>query len=113
MNWLLCHLIGDFIIQNDYMAQNKKHSDLHCFIHIVTYMLPFLFIHLAWWQLLAIAIQHYILDRTMIVGWIMDIKGSKLFREQLHPWSWIITDNILHILWVAFIVWIPTCTIFK
>jgi len=99
-------LIGDYLIQNDWMAQNKKKSDFHCSIHVITYLIPFLFCNFEWWQLLLIGVQHYILDRTMFVGWFMDIKGSKLFREQLHPWSWIITDNILHVLWIALVVWL-------
>lgn len=108
MHWIYAHLIGDYIIQNDFMALNKKKSDLHCSIHIITYMIPFLLCGLTWWQLLLIAIQHYIIDRTMFVEWFCKIKGSyKFLHGPLSPWSWVVTDNILHILWIAFIVWIP------
>jgi hypothetical protein len=109
MHWIFAHFIGDFLIQNDWMAQNKKKSDLHCTVHIITYMIPFLFCHLNWWQLFLIAAQHYAIDRTKFVGWFMEIKGSKQFRDgPLSPWSWVVVDNILHILWIAFVVWIPT-----
>jgi hypothetical protein len=111
MTWglFIAHLIGDYILQNDWMAQNKKKHSLHCAIHVATYMLPFLFCGLDWWQLLAIAVQHYVLDRTMFVGWFMEFKGSKQFRDgALAPWSWVVMDNILHILWIALVVWVGT-----
>lgn len=108
MHWIYAHLIGDYIIQNDYMAQNKKKSDWHCSVHVITYMIPFLLCGFTWWQLLLIAIQHYIIDRTKFVEWFMDIKGSHIFATNAcSPWSIIVTDNILHILWIAFVAWIP------
>lgn len=108
MHWVYAHLIGDYIIQNDWMAQNKKRSHLHCAVHVATYMLPFLLCGLAWWQLILIAGQHYLLDKTHFVGWFMEAKGSKQFRDgALSPWSWVVIDNILHILWIAFVAWLP------
>jgi hypothetical protein len=105
MHFIYAHLIGDYIIQNDWMAQNKKKSDLHCAIHVVTYMIPFLLCGLNWWQMLLIAAQHYHSDRTNFVGWFMEIKGSKMFRDgPLFPWSWVVVDNVIHILWMAFVV---------
>lgn len=109
MHWIFAHLIGDYIIQNDWMALNKKHSDLHCTVHVLTYMIPFLLCGMAWWQLLLIAIQHYIFDRTMIVGWFMEIKGSSKFRDGcMKPWSWVSVDNTIHVLWMAFVAWLPS-----
>jgi hypothetical protein len=108
MHWIYAHLIGDYIIQNDWMAMNKKKSRIHCIVHVSTYMLPFLLCGLNLWQFVAIALQHYLIDGTNFVGWFMGIKGSKQFRDgPLSPWSWVVIDNILHILWIAFIVWIP------
>jgi len=108
MHWIYAHLIGDYLIQWDDVAQNKKKSSWKCFLHVVTYMIPFLLCGLAWWQLLAIAVQHYIIDRTNFVSWFMDKKGSHIFATNVcFPWSQIVTDNILHILWMAFIVWLP------
>ena len=107
MHWIYAHLIGDYIIQNDWMAQNKKNSHLHCVVHIITYMIPFLLCNMVWWQLLLIAIQHYAIDKTKFVGWFMGIKGSSIFRDgPLSPWSWVVVDNVLHILWIAGVVWL-------
>jgi hypothetical protein len=108
MSPILAHFIGDFILQNDKMASNKKKSSLWCGIHVVCYMLPFLLCGLAWWQLLLIAAQHFAIDRTGFVLWFMKVKGQASFASgPCSPWSVIVVDNILHILWIAFIVWLP------
>jgi len=108
MHFIYAHLLGDYLFQNDRMAQNKKKSDLWCSIHVVCYMVPFIFCGLDWWQFLAIAIQHYAIDRTQFVMWFMKVKGQEQFATgPCSPWSIIVMDNILHILWIAFIVWIP------
>lgn len=108
MHWIYAHLIGDFILQNDWMALNKKKSSLHCSIHIGCYMVPFLLCGLMWWQLVLIAVQHFIQDRTNFVVWLMKIKGSDKFAEPpMAPWSIVVTDNILHICWMALVVWLP------
>jgi len=105
MHWIYAHLIGDFCFQNDWMALNKKKHWFPCLVHIVTYMIPFLFCGMKWWQLLAIALQHYLQDRSNFIMWFMKIKGSAVSSgPPCGPWSIILTDNIVHILWIAFIV---------
>lgn len=60
MGWLIAHLIGDYVFQNDWMARGKKESSWVGTVHVATYMIPFLFIGLSWWQLLLIAVQHWL-----------------------------------------------------
>jgi len=109
MHWIYAHLIGDYLLQNDWMAQNKKKKSWNCLVHIFTYMLPFLFCGMNWWQLVLIAIQHYLVDRTQFVVWLMETKGSTKFAyDACSPWSIIVTDNIIHILWLAFVAWLPS-----
>lgn len=108
MHWIYAHLIGDFIIQNDFMASGKKKSSLICLLHICTYMIPFLLCGLTWYQLVLIGVQHFFQDRTNVVIWIMKKKGSGYFATgPLSPWSIIVTDNILHILWIEIVLWLP------
>ena len=113
MNWIFAHLIGDYLLQNDWMARNKKTSSFACSVHIITYMIPFLFIGLEVWQLLAIAGQHWIQDRTNFVLWFMKVTGKNDFiKPPMAPWSIIVIDNIFHILWIALVIytlpgWIP------
>lgn len=108
MHWIYAHLIGDYILQNDWMAQHKKVKSINCLVHVITYMIPFLFCNMALWQLLLIGIQHYYIDRTNFVVWFMKKKGSGIFASNVcFPWSVIVIDNIIHILWMAFVVWSP------
>ena len=106
--FIYAHLVGDYILQTDWMALNKKKSSIHCLIHVLFYMVPFLLCGFAPWQLLMIAAQHYAIDRTNFVLWFMDWKGSESFaRGMCSPWSVIVMDNILHILWIAFVQYLP------
>lgn len=102
MHWIYAHLIGDFLLQNDWMALNKKKSSWHCFVHIFFYLVPFYYTELLWWQIAAIGLQHYLQDRTGFVMWLMKVKGSGLFATgPCSPWSIIVTDQIIHILFMA------------
>ena len=104
MHWIYAHLIGDYLIQNDWMALNKKKSSWVCFVHIITYLIPFCFTGLFWWQIVLIGLQHYIQDRTQFVMWFMKVKGSEGFSTgPCAPWSFIVVDNILHILFMALV----------
>lgn len=105
MHWLLAHFIGDFIIQNDWMAKNKKVSHLACFVHVVTYLIPFLLTELTTSQLLLIGIQHYAQDRWHFVKWFLDYSGKHEFgRAPLHPWSTFVVDGIFHISWITLVI---------
>jgi len=110
MNYVLAHLVGDFLIQNDWMAKGKKTSNWICLLHAVTYTIPFWFCGLLWWQIGAIMVQHFYQDRWNFVGWFMKVTGKRedgFLGPPMAPWSIIVTDNILHLLWIAFVVWLP------
>ncbi|GAG05577.1 unnamed protein product, partial [marine sediment metagenome] len=74
MEQLLLHLFGDFIVQNDWMAMNKKNPGWKgfwaCFIHTLTYSLPFLLIT-NWAAFLVIWSTHFVIDRTKIVDYFI------------------------------------------
>jgi len=104
MHWSIAHLVGDFILQNDWLADGKKRASWICVVHVLIYLVPFLFTSLTWWQLGLIGIEHFAQDRTTIVLWIMRIKGSAAFAQPpCGPWSVIFTDNIFHILFIAWV----------
>lgn len=105
MHFIYAHLVGDYLLQNDYMAKGKKNSNLICTLHIVTYMLPFLLCNLSPIQFCLIAAQHWIQDRTNIILDFCKYTGkSDFIKSPMGPWSIIIVDNIFHILWMAFII---------
>lgn len=105
MHWIYAHLIGDYLLQNDWMAKGKRIDSWICTVHVVIYMLPFIFTGLIWWKLFLIALQHWLQDRTNFVPWSLKFMGRHDFAAQpLAPWSIIVTDNIFHILWMAWVI---------
>ncbi len=105
MEWFIAHLIGDYLLQNDWMARGKRDSSLICTVHVMAYIIPFLFINLAWWQISLIAVQHWLQDRTHVIAWTLRVTGKDDFlRSPMAPWSVILTDNIWHILWIFTII---------
>lgn len=104
LHWIYAHLIGDYILQNDWMALNKKKNFWAGLAHCLVYILPFMFCGFSSFQLFLIFAQHLLIDTTNFVVWFMKIKGSGKFATgPCSPWSVIAVDNILHILWMALV----------
>ena len=106
LNWVMAHLIGDYILQNDWMAINKKKNSIICFIHVFLYMVPFVFTSLTLVQILLIGIQHFIQDRTAVIKWFCKITGK--FQSENNnnglPWGHFIVDNIFHAIWIMLVI---------
>jgi hypothetical protein len=127
---LIAHAIGDYLVQSDWMAQEKTRRWWPAVAHAVTYGLPFLLIT---WSPIALAvivgthavIDHYRLARHVV--WAKNLLAPASYR---HPWAecsgtgyhqdkplwmtvWlvIIADNTLHVvinslaLWAAVAGW--------
>lgn len=79
MEQLLLHLFGDFIVQNDHIALNKKKNTLkgwlYCTVHCITYALPFLLIT-NWKAVIGIAVTHFIIDKTNIVAYFLAFRNN-------------------------------------
>lgn len=103
------HLLGDYILQNDYMALGKKRSSWICLIHVSLYMTGFLTMvligNLSTLAFILIAIQHFIQDRTNIVMWWMGFYGQDNFsKPPCGPWSIFVVDNSLHIIFITIVL---------
>ncbi len=99
---LILHLTGDYLLQNDWMAQNKKKSTIEgllaCTIHCALYSLPFFFIG-TYSQVMAVCITHFLIDRWFFVKWYMNIVGQKDFaKAPFAPWSIFFVDNTFHLI---------------
>jgi len=111
MTQLGLHLIGDYIIQNDWMALNKKKKGwlghFACQLHCITYALPFLLIG-SWSAVAVIYATHFIIDRYRLVDWFLAVRNGVFhirnfgFGEErpqlITVWLYIITDNIFHLI---------------
>jgi len=108
---LILHGIGDYFIQTDKWALNKKTKGFYgfkcCLLHCLTYSLPFLLIGSPL-AVLVIFITHFIIDRTNIIQWALAYKngirtiqnfGYGLNRPfAISIWLYIICDNLTHII---------------
>lgn len=100
MNYLIGHLVGDYLLQNDWQALGKKKSSGICAVHCALYTLSiWLF---AGWPPLTLAVVfglHFAQDRWGFVRWYMHVIGQDKFAgPPLGPWSIIVIDNVMHLL---------------
>lgn len=124
---LLCHAIGDYVLQSDWMATEKTKRTFAAVCHAFTYVLPFLFLHPSFTALYIMVTTHLIIDRWRLARFVVWFKnvafcppsaehkrgiagaelawlncrttGSPLERPPfLSVWLLIIADNIMHVL---------------
>lgn len=106
MMGLIGHLVGDYLLQNDWMALGKKSSSFVCAVHCAIWtacvclaaglgLVPFA----------VLFATHFIQDRTGIVVWWMRLIGQRKFMEgPCAPWSIIVVDNVWHIVTIAIVI---------
>ncbi|WP_066904531.1 DUF3307 domain-containing protein [Mycolicibacterium houstonense] len=119
----LAHMVGDYLIQSDWMAQEKTKRWWPAIVHAVTYGLPFLFITQSPLALLVIVGTHAVIDHYRLARhavWLKNQLAPKAFRPAHTPtghatdrpdwlavWLLIIADNILHVLInIAAVMWL-------
>jgi len=111
--WL--HLIGDYVTQNDWMAQNKTKSDRVAMIHAIIYSAPFLFL-VTVWPFNLILFSHFFIDRyrlaqyyIKLVNWNWESKNFGFDDNKpawMSVWLMIIIDNIFHITINSIAIWL-------
>ena len=103
---LVGHLVGDYIFQTDWMAENKKIKSLPCLIHSAIWAAcVVLFAGWGWIPFLVLLGIHFIQDRTYIVrGWMHLIGQDHFATGTYAPWSMVIVDNTFHVLQI-WLVW--------
>jgi hypothetical protein len=120
---IMAHVVGDFFLQSDWMAVNKKREILPCLAHVLTYALPFLFLTTSVTALTFIIVTHFIIDHWGIMRYFIWAKnkimgGTDSWKEcsltgyskdrpvWLAMWLYIIVDNATHILLNGFAIWV-------
>lgn len=103
----ILHLVGDYLLQNDWMAREKTKSSLATFIHAVVYSIPF-YILLYDSTIWIVFLSHYFIDRYRLpIYWIKLVnwnwKSKNFGYDETKPqfmsiWLMIIIDNTFHIL---------------
>ena len=114
---LICHLFGDYVLQNHWMANEKTKSSWPALVHALFYCIPFaLLIEFggggSWWSLAVIGSTHFLIDRFRLARYWVDFWGvgnggwimPKLTGKKVDPapawlgvWLLIIVDNTVHL----------------
>jgi len=105
---LVAHAVGDYIIQSDWMANNKRKDSVAAGIHAVTYTLPFLLITTQVYAFLFICVTHFFVDRFGLARFVVWVKNGPWlpitptgYQPDKPPflavWLFIIADNIVHV----------------
>lgn len=118
---LLAHLVGDYLLQSDWMAVNKKKPGVLGWAALTThaawYTVPFGLLAESWQAMVAIGLSHALIDRYRLPQFLVWLKNQlsppsewlywKDCRETgsnpdrpiwLTTWLLIIVDNTLHLL---------------
>lgn len=72
---ILAHLVGDYILQSDWMATEKTEQSFAAAIHALTYSLPFLFFSPSWQAIAFIAATHFVIDRWRLARYVVWFKN--------------------------------------
>lgn len=75
MAQLLCHLWGDYILQSDWMAQNKTKAWWPAMVHAALYSFTFLFLKPSPTAILVIANSHLLIDRFSLAKYVVWAKN--------------------------------------
>lgn len=117
-NQLVAHLVGDYVLQSDYMAREKTNSRLVAASHAVWYAIPFILLDPSIWAYLVIVVTHFFIDHYRLAKYMVYAKEWALTPPRhRYPWAeagphgyhedkpdylayWLmfIADNVLHIL---------------
>ena len=59
---IFCHLVGDYVLQQEFIAKAKSSSWYHLFVHCALYCVPFAVIYNIDYRLYILFISHFIID---------------------------------------------------
>lgn len=75
MPQLIAHLVGDYVLQSHWMAQNKVKAWLPAIIHVALYSILFLFLADNWRQMAVISGTHLLIDRFRLAKYWVEWWG--------------------------------------
>ncbi len=103
---LVAHAVGDYLLQSDWMANEKTKQSLAALVHAITYTLPFVLLTRSPLALLVVCASHFVIDRWRLaryVVWAKNFLAPKHIRDYVevlpfnrrehtivrrnHPWA--------------------------
>lgn len=112
---LICHALGDYVLQSDWMATHKTSRASVALLHALTYSLPFLALGPSLGAWLVIVLTHAAIDRYRLARYVVWAKEHLAPRRPppfaecptgypqdkpawLAVWLLIAADNTMHVL---------------
>lgn len=97
---LVAHAIGDYVLQSDWMANEKTKKSIAAALHAVTYSLPFCLIAQSGLAMAVIIVTHFIIDRWRLARYVcwaknffappstmLEVEGKVIHQRWWHPWA--------------------------
>lgn len=85
---IVLHLVGDYLTQSHWMAQNKTKNWWPALVHAMTYSLPFVLITQSAAALGIIFATHYLIDRYRLARFVVWLKNGPLVLERQWDGWW-------------------------
>ena len=114
---IVLHAVGDYLLQSDWMADQKTKRHIAALAHAVVYALPFLVFRPSLTAWLVIFGTHFLIDRYRLARYVVFAKNYLAPSSWWYPWAecqatgyhkerpvwlavWlmIFADNILHVI---------------
>lgn len=72
---ILCHLFGDYLLQSDWMANEKTKKSFAAACHALSYSLPFLYLRPSLRAWAFITATHFVIDRWRVARFLVYAKN--------------------------------------
>lgn len=86
---LVAHAIGDYILQSDWMANEKTKKSFAAIIHAICYTLPFVWLAptMSWSAWAVMAGTHFLIDRFRLARYVCYAKNWFSSSKWWYPWA--------------------------
>lgn len=89
---IICHLLGDYVLQSEFIAKTKGDNMYHLFVHSVLYCVPFyLIMNINIYVFIALCIWHFCID---------------MIKDEFKMINYL-ADQILHYIILVFLILVP------
>lgn len=101
MDQLLLHLLGDYILQNQWISDHKIKNEsigyVASLVHAIIYSIPFLIFLATWKAWLIILVTHFIIDKYQVANFWIQIMNRKN-KTKVNNGIKIVIDNFFHLM---------------
>ena len=77
---MACHMLGDYALQNDFLAMTKGANWWHLLAHCVLYSLPFAVAFGYDWRVLALLASHVLVDAAKARWQVLDYTADQVLH---------------------------------